>query len=277
MKTILLLFVCLLFATAAQDKKLKPEELAAKHLAALGTMEARAAAKTRVASGTTKVVNVLGGAGNVEGKGMMVSDGPKFRFGMNFPALDYPGEDMAFDGTRAATGFLREGRRSNLSVFLNSQPLVLKEGLLGGVLSTAWPLARLEQTQPRLDYRGLKKVDGRTLHEMNYRPRKGGGDVNVLLWFEPETFRHVRSSYSFEIGPRLGNGPNESSRGQESYYVLTETFDDFRAVDGLTLPHKYKMQLSVQTQLGSLLSDWTFEIRGISHKEQFDPQVFTIN
>jgi len=37
----------------------------------------------------------------------------------------------------------------------------LREGLLGGVLSAAWPLLRLAQQNPKLEYRGLKKMEGR--------------------------------------------------------------------------------------------------------------------
>ena len=277
MAIVLICLVGLLSAALAQEnKKLKPEELIARHLDSIGSAEARAAAKTRVASGSIKLVSRIGQAGNLSGDAMMVSAGPKLRYGMNFPAPEYPGEQMAFNGSRAATGFLPNGVRSNLSQFLNQQDLPLREGLIGGVLSTAWPLLRLEQTQPRLEYRGLKKVDGRQLHELGYRPRKGSSDLKVLLYFDPETFRHVRTQYNFEIGARLGLGPNESPKQQESHYVLTEDFDDFRPVDGLTLPHKYKLQLSVQTATGTLLNDWTFAVSRVSHKETFDEQIFTM-
>ena len=269
--------VCGVFSTvSAQDKKLKAEDLVAHHLEAIGSAEARAAAKTRVVSGSVKLVSRIGSVGNLDGQAMMVSAGTKLRYGMSFPAPNYPGEQMAFDGTRLSTGFLPNGVRSNLSLFLTQQEVPLKESLIGGVLATGWPLLRIEQQQPKLEYHGLKKVDGRPLHELAYRPRKGSADLKVLLYFDPETFRHVRTRYSFEIGARLGAGPNESGKQQESYYVLTEDFDDFRAVDGLTLPHKYKLQLSVQTALSSLLNDWTLEVSRISHKESFDDQVFTI-
>ena len=105
---------------------------------------------------------------------MMVSSGAKLRFGIKLPLNDYPGEDIAFDGAKAAAGLLPQGRRSLLSAFLSSQNLPLNEGLIGGTLSTAWPLLRMDKTQPKLDYRGLKKIDGRQLHEVGYRPRKVG-------------------------------------------------------------------------------------------------------
>lgn len=289
---------CLLSSTrpapaSAQDKKLTSEELIARHLDSVGTAEARSKASTRVASGDAKFIARLGGSANVDGQAMMVSSGAKLRFGIKFPLTDYPGEDMAFDGDKAATGLLPQGRRSQLSAFLSSQNPPLKEGLIGGTLSTAWPLLRLDKTQPKLDHRGLKKIDERQLHELSYRPRKGPGNLKVSLFFDPETFRHVRTRYSFEIGASIGTreAPNQNA---ESYYALTEDFDDFRAVDGLTLPHKYRLQMSVQGTSAAavasasptiqglpnnprtLLHDWTFTIKTVEHNTKIDDVIFVI-
>jgi hypothetical protein len=260
---------------SAQDKKLTAEGLVARHLESVGTAEARTKASTRVVSGDTKFVVRIGGAANVDGNAMMVSSGGKLRFGIKLPLNDYPGEDMAFDGAQAATGLLPQGRRSSLSAFLSSQNLPLREGLMGGTLSTAWPLLRLDQTQPKLDYRGLKKIDGRQLHEVGYRPRKGSGDLKVSLFFDPETFRHMRTRYNFEIGATIGTREN-SNQNTESYFTLTEDFDDFRAVDGLTLPHTYRMQFSREGRSGSALHDWTVTIKKIEHNTKIDDPVFVI-
>jgi hypothetical protein len=270
--------VCLLSSirsAQAQDKKLKPEELIARHLDSIGTAEARSKASTRVASGETKFIARLGGSANVDGQAMMVSSGAKLRFGIKLPLNDYPGEDIAFDGAKAAAGLLPQGRRSQLSAFFSSQNLPLNEGLIGGTLSTAWPLLRMDQTQPKLDYRGLKKVDGRQLHEVGYRPRKGSGDLKVSLFFDPETFRHVRTKYSYEIGAGIGTREN-SNMNTETYYNLTEDFDDFLAVDGLTLPHKYKMQFSAEGRGGSALLDWAVTIKKIDHNTKIDDLIFVI-
>src|SRR5215510_6398571 len=289
---------CLIYSiqsspASAQDKKLTAEVLVARHLESVGTAEARTKASTRVVSGETKFIARLGGSANVDGQAMMVSAGAKLRFGIKLPLNDYPGEDLAFDGAQAATGLLPQGRRSQLSAFFSSQNLPLREGLIGGTLSTAWPLLRLDQAQPKLDYRGLKKVDGRQLHEVGYRTRKGSNDLKVSLFFDPETFRHVRTRYSFEIGAAIGTREN-SNQNSESYYSLTEDFDDFRAVDELTLPHKYKLQLSIQgssaaaaasaspnaqgagANPASLLHDWTFTIKQIEHNTKIDDLIFVI-
>ncbi len=262
-------------SAAAQDKKMTADDLVARHLESIGNAEARVQAATRVASGTSKLIIRIGGAANTDGQAMMVSSGAKFRLGLKFGLADYPGEDMAFDGARTATGFLTQGRRSNLSVFLNSQNLPLREGLLGGALSTTWPLLRLDQSQPKLDYRGLKKVDGRQLHEISYRPRKGSTDLKVSLYFDPETFRHVKTKYGFEIGASIG-AREDPNQNPESHYSLTEDFDDFRAVNSLTLPHKYRLQYSAESKNGSALYDWSVTINQIAHNTKIDDEVFVI-
>ncbi|HWP44486.1 MAG TPA: hypothetical protein VNO14_14670 [Blastocatellia bacterium] len=262
-------------SSSAQDKSLKPEDLIARHLEAVGPAQARSAAKSRTVSGTVTLRLRVGGAGNLSGDAMMVSSGPRLRFGMRFPTIDYPREDMAYDGARAATGFLPKGGRSQLSAFLSQQDAPLKEGLLGGVLSTAWPLLRVEQQQPRLEYRGLKKIEGRELHEIGYRPRKGSSSLRILLHFDPETLRHVRTYYRFQIGASIGTREN-ANLNPESDYSLTEEFDDFREVDRLMLPHKYRLQVSVQSGTASALYDYSFEVSSISHTQTFDERIFSL-
>lgn len=260
---------------ASAQEKLTAEALVARHLSSIGEAEARARASRRVASGKATFFTRIGGAANLDGTAMMVSSSARMRFGMRFPVPEYPAEDLAFDGNRAATGLLPRGGRSPLSSFLSSQDLPLKEGLFGGVLSTAWALLRADKLQPRLDYRGLKKVDGRDWHELGYRARKGGGDLKVSLYFDPETFRHVRSRYSFEIAASIGTR-EASNANQESYFSLTEDFDDFRAVDGLALPHKYTIKYSGEGRGGTLLQEFTILLSAISHQQPIEDQIFTI-
>lgn len=264
-----------LFVRVSADEKMKPEELVAKHLDSIGSAEARTKAAARVASGPSQFFVRIGGAASLPGKAMFVSSGAKFRLGMQFQAVDYVGEDLAYDGNKASAGIQPQGGRSPLSLFATVQSMPLKEGLLGGVLSTAWPLLKLDQSQPRLEYRGLKKIDGRHLHELGFRPRKGSTDLKTFLFFDPETFRHVRTRYQYEVAAMIGTREN-SNQNQESYYSVTEDFDDFRAVESLTLPHKYKVQYNAQSGRATLIQEWTMTFDRISHNPKFDESVFTI-
>jgi len=260
---------------SGQGEKITGEQLVARHLESIGTKEARSAVTSRAASGRASMLIRLGGAANLEGTGMMASTQDKLRFGMRFTANDYVGEDMAFDGNQPSTGFQPQGKRSLLSQFLEAQPVILKEGLIGGVLSTAWPLGRMDKSQPKLDYRGLKKVDEIELHEVSYRAKKGSGDLKITLYFEPQLFRHVKSKYSYQVGAGIATR-EASNANSEIYYSLTEDFGNFRTVDGLNLPHKYKLAYSGEGRSASSLQEWTLIIDGISHKETIDSRVFTI-
>jgi hypothetical protein len=263
------------FDAVSAAQKMKPEELVAKHLDAIGSPEARTKVTARVASGSSNFIVNIGGAANLSGSAMFVSSGVRFRLGMRFPTPDYTGEDLGFDGQRAASALLPTGGRSPLSVFVTQQDALLKEGLLGGALSTAWPLLRLAQTQAKLDYRGLKKIDGKQLHELDYRPRKANAELKVLLHFDPATFRHVRTRYSFEIGASIGTR-EASNSNPESYVSLTEEFDDFRAVDGLSLPHQYRLQYSSEGRGPTTLRDWKIVFERVQHNPKIEDDLFTI-
>lgn len=263
------------WAAAAQEKKVDLPELLSRHLEAVGSPAARTAIKSRFAAGTVKFVSRMGSSGNLEGTVGVVSLNPKLRYSMKFPSQQYQGEQLAFDGKNLDVGVLQGGRRSALGLYMQQQDLPLKEGIFGGVLSTAWPLFR-DPIVARLDYKGIKKFDGRSLHVVGYRPQKGSPDLRVTLYFDPETFRHVRSEYEFQIGARMGVGPNQSTKIPESHYLLSEDFDDFRVVDGLTLPHRCKIQLSVQASLSNILIDWTLFFTQMTHNQPVEDNVFTL-
>ncbi|HYV03981.1 MAG TPA: hypothetical protein VFB82_05335 [Blastocatellia bacterium] len=275
----ILLNLCFLLVAAtagvAQEKSIEISELVSRHLDAVGPASARNAAKSRFASGTVKFVGRVGITSNLEGSVGFVSLRPKTRYSIKFPALQYPGEQMAYDGKNVDVGFLPAGQRSPLSLFIQQQDLPLKDGLIGGVLSTGWPLMK-DPVPARLDYKGTRKINGRLLHVVGYRQQKGSPDLKVTLFFDPETFQHIRTEYEFRIGARLGVGPNQSNVLQESIYLLTEDFEDFRKVDGLTLPYKCKMQLAVQASNSQLLMDWNISLGQIAHNQQIEDNVFTL-
>jgi len=267
--------VVLCTSASAQDKKLTVEELIAHHLDSIGSAQARGSAKNRLVTGPVKLISRVGTASNIDGQAAMASSGAKLRYSMRFASPQYTGEQIAFDGSKVLTGHLPNGQRSPLSLYLEQQSLPLRDGLLGGSLSTGWAMLRLDQLKPRLDYKGSKKIDGKQLHEVTYRAVKGSPDLKVSLFFDAANFQHVRTEYEFKVPARLGAGPNESTRFQEDYYKLTEDFDDFRAVDGLMIPRKYKIQLQLQTSTGSNLFDWNVAIEQVLHNQALDDQIFS--
>src|SRR4029079_3899018 len=124
--------------------------------------------------------------------------------------------------------------------------------------------------------KGTRKIDGKTLHMVGYKPQKGSPDLKVTLYFDPETFRHIRTEYEFQIGARMGVGPNQSTKIPESRYSLTEEFEDFRAVDGLMEPYKYKIQLSIQASMANTIVDWSISFNQIVLNQPVEDNVFTL-
>lgn len=287
----LILLFALLFAAPLPlvgADKMKPEELVAKHLASIGTPEALAAAKSRSVEGDVTMEVIVGGKGTLQGPASLISAGPRVKFRMTYNSPEYPGEEFTFDGEKAYTAMYQTGSRTKFAGFVLGQDAILKEGLLGGTLSTAWPLMDLSGHDAKLSYDGLKKVDGRQLHQLTYRPRKGGGDLTIRLYFEPETFRHVYSVYSMSIGAQIGvggaglgtlgpvgtSGEESSARQVVTRYTLEESFSDFGKVGDLTLPSSWKLKFTTETDRGTVILDCRVKAAKITNNPALPDDAF---
>jgi len=243
----------ILVSVAAVAENIKPEDVVARHLNSIGTPDARAAIKSRVVQGTLKMHILVGGGGDVTGTWGRVSELRQSNFVMRFAAGgDWHGEQFIFDGEH--TGFATattSHTRSVFAQFVSSQDFIVKEGLLGGELSTAWALQNIDQNRAKLQSIGSKKVDGRELIGLQYFS-KGSHDVQVRLYFDPQTFQHVLTVYILEIAPGMAREITESAYQHQNRYTIEEHFSDFQAVDGVTLPMHYHLQYTqeVQTQNG---------------------------
>lgn len=266
--TAVLFFTGFLAQPTAAGPKIKVEELLALHLQAIGLDAARNRVQNRLVEGPVTFVFRQGGMAKAIGDGTIVSEGPKLHILFRFPVQNYPKEDLLFDGTHTATGYLPGGQRSMLSLFLDTQFLPLRDGLLGGVLSTAWPLLHVDRSRPVLEYRGTKKMGGRPVHEMRYRSSQGSTDLKVTLYFDSESYRHVRTLYRMEAPTMMGS--------QGNYDLLIEDFSDFREIDGWTLPHQYRLEYSRISGQSSRIQEWTMTISKINPNQPTDNQTFTL-
>jgi hypothetical protein len=138
-----------------------------------------------------------------------------------------------------------------------SHDKVFAEGLIGGTLSSAWPLLDLATRGPKLQYAGTEKVDGRQAHKLRYLPRDGG-DLKITIFIDAENFHHLRTEYERVIAAPMGGTPGESASQREMRYQLVEDFRDFKTEGGLTLPHAYTIQYSVFKLNNPISLDWTF-------------------
>ena len=294
-------------SSAATEVKL--EDILAGHLASMGDAATRAAAKSRVFEGTTQFKVVAGGAGkSTDGQTVIVSEEHKVQLMMKFPNSNYHGERIICDGNKVGVATATDAQnRSNFGTFVYIQDIILRDGLLGGELSTAWPLLDIDQRKPKLSYEGLKTIDGKQLYEVRYKPKKGQ-DVEIRLYFEPESFHHVLTVYTLSIRAQLGKGgevnslavPELSSGGQvdrptmaiqgtvsadaaqasnqqETRYRVEERFSEFKTADGLTLPNHYTIHFTQELQGGkTTVLDWDTSATRIIENISVDAKNFQV-
>jgi len=261
----------------AGDSVPKPEELVARHLDSIGSAEARAVVKDRVVQGTAAYRILVGGGGKAEGKTGLVSEGHKLRFLLKLPYIDYRGESIAFNGNAVGVAFANANQtRSPFASFISTQDVILRDGLLGGVLSTAWPLLDMGDRKAKLIVEGLKKVDGRQLYQVRYEPAKHAEAV-INLFFEPDTFRHVKTVYSISVANNVGATITETSKLLPERTTLEERFSDFKTVDRLTLPTHWNLQFTRELPNGSTsVSEWDLKEDQITNNMGLDPRNFEV-
>jgi hypothetical protein len=270
----LTLFIPLQSAFMAGEK-LKPEEIINKHLEAIGSQDVRTNAQSRVILGVASSTLQVGGNGKIDGGAVMASEGAKNLIGMTFDAPIYPHDKMAFDGKDFTVSSLKPGVRSSLGKFLLTYNTIFREGLMGGTLSTSWPLLDLAIKSPKLEYGGVKKVNGREAHQIKYRPRKDAG-LEITLFFDKETFQHIQTQYQKVFTSLVADQPGITDKRGQSLLKLVEEFSDFKAENGLTLPHNYKLKLTIETENTSYYQDWDLNLTKFVFNRPLDAKEFVV-
>jgi hypothetical protein len=277
------LFVAPLFLTnattgsARAEDKMRSEEVVAKHLESIGTEAARAEARSRIVVGTSRAVfKARNNAGAIEGRTVMASENNKVLFGMGFDNPDYIGEKFGFDGKKFTVGYLKPGTRSTLGSFILIHDTVFKEGLMGGTLSAAWPLLNVGERKSRLEYAGTDKIGDLSVHKLRYMPNKGS-DLQISLFFDAKTFRHVRTQYDRVAGARFSaGGVDNQAVMRSSRYRMVEDFSDFKTEGKLTLPHIYKLQLEIENTNGTSVHKWDMNLGQFAFNQPVEEKSFNV-
>ncbi len=244
-----------LISVSAFSQKLKPEEILAKHLDSIATSEIRSANKNRIIVGDADIRFITPKNIPVIGRLVLASSKEKNFFGIVSNSINYPSEKFSFDGKKSKVGFVKDGRRSVLGNFVVSNTVSLEESLLGGALSTSWALLNWDSKKVKLTSEGTKKIDGKEAYAIGYGAKS---DFDITLYFDKETFRHIRTEYKRTSSAGIGNDPTQSSRFNETRFKITEDFSDFKNEKGLTLPHKYRINYSIIGQNGTTEIQWDF-------------------
>jgi hypothetical protein len=265
----------------AADDKFQAGDFVKEHLNSIGPEQARDAVKNRGAGGTVIFELVTGGTEHQEGKEMLVSEGDKLVSLFDLPNHHYPGERFVSNGKKVYVAETAASVHSALGEFVMVHNEILTEGLWGGTLSTAWALAHIDERRAKLEDRGLKKVDGRDLHRVDYLPKKPT-DLQIELYFEPDTFRHVMTVYSAETSPSMSHSRSDNLRQGEKHYRLEERFADFKTLDNLSLPSRWTIQFSSDAagRYAAHSDNKTYEFdvteTAISDNIQVNPQNFEV-
>jgi hypothetical protein len=258
------------------DEKMKAEDVVAKHLDSIGSTEDRAAVKTRVIIGVSRYVRRGPGGGTTDGRAVLASENEKQMLGMKFGVPGYDVETVGFDGKDLTVGYVAPGVRSPLASLVRNHESIFKHGLLTGTLSSSWPLPGLNDEKAKLRYSGIKKIDGVNLHQLKYQPRKGS-DMEVSLFFDSETFRHVRTEYTRVVAANIGTGGVDSSAAQrETRNKLVETFGDFRKEANLMLPHDYRIKLEISGGV-EIRDEWTLTLTNFVFNQPIDQRDFVVD
>jgi hypothetical protein len=276
---------------------MKPEDVVARHLDSIGTADTRAAAKSRIVQGTAQFKMRVGGAGELQGTSALVSEGRKSVLMIKLANNDYHGEQFVTDGDKVSVVATTANHKwSDFGEFVRSQNQIVREGLMGGTLTTSWVLLNPGKNKPQLTYDGEKKTDGRPAYQLTYHSKEKD-DLTIHLFFDSETYRHIMTTYSITLASGFGsfvpslsdqaglttpsNAPGadvtQSSKQKETRYMIEERFTDFKTTDGLTLPTKYVIHFTEELQNGTTkLYEWDLTADEVSNNRSLDPRNFQV-
>ncbi|HEU4510632.1 MAG TPA: hypothetical protein VFR78_20550 [Pyrinomonadaceae bacterium] len=273
-----ILCLALLFniSVAPVDDKIRVEDVVLKHLEAIGTDQARRSGRSRIVAGSSMMNLRTGGRGNVSGPALIASHEKKVLLKAEFTSASYPFEKLGFDGRKFAARQFAPGSRSPLAQFFMSHDVIFSEGLIGGVLSSAWPLLNISEREPKVQYIGTEKIKGRQAHKVRYTPRSGG-ELKITMYFDAESLNHLRTDYERVVPASMGATPGESASQRETRYKLVEDFSDFKREGDLTLPHTYNIQFTIFQTTNPLALDWTITLSRFTFDYPIEVKEFAVD
>jgi hypothetical protein len=269
---LLLAFCCCAPVNAAVD--LKADEIIAKHVQSLGKPGMLSGLTTLIAAGPSEFTSV-NPAVKGGGKAMVVSDPGNLYFIIKLNSKEYPFEKIGMFKGKVEIPLVNNGARGLLGAFLMEHSKVVSDGLFGGVMSHRWPFLTADSRISQLRKVGDKKVGGKAAYVLEYLPSgSGSGEFSVRLFFDAETFRHVRSEYRREIPiktPTFG----QMNQLADSKLSLTEDFSDFKDVDGVMLPHKYLVSFQANSNAAMFQNTWGINVSNYYFNQKLAPDFFT--
>ena len=263
------------FSTAVKAQKITVEEIVAKHLDSIGAKEKRDAVKNRFAVGTSRFESKLPSR-KTAGKAIVVSDANNLFFVASFASQEYPAEKIGSFADKVSLPYITSGNRSPLGAFIADHSKILSDGLLTGSISNMWILLNQQNKKGKFDFAGTKKIDGRRMYVLEYFPTNSSTQFTVRLFLDAENFQHARTEYRRTLDPKNATfGVLGEQTGVK--IELTEIFGDFKNIDGLTLPHSYKLQYLTDSNSGVYEYNWGITINEYFFNQKLEANFFTFD
>ena len=270
-----LCFLMMAVTCAAQDNaKMKPEEIVAKHLAAIGTPEMLASVSSRIIAGKSQARDVKATITTVAGQSVLASTKDQSLLKMKFnvvDASDYSREEIIFDGKKVNAPFITESQRSALGSFLFSYSEIVKQGLFGGSLNATWALLDAKSKISKFIYEGKEKISGKEVYVLRCVPR-GGSALTIKLYFDAQTFQHVRTTYYQVITSPITTA--DQGLVSETRYKLEEDFSAYKKISGLTLPTNYKINYTIETPSRLNQFEWLLKFSQFTYNQELKSELF---
>ena len=273
-----LVYVSNSFTGFAQTQELTVEEILRRHSDAVGNEKDRTATGNRVAIGVSDFVLSLP-ASHSAGKVLFASDSRNAMLISSFDLLEYPFEKVGYFRGKIEVPFITPGTRSPMGSYLLLNDNLFSERLFGGVISSSWRLFDASSAFERIRLGGPKKVNGKQCYVLRFTPKlAASADSSIEIFIDTKTFRHLRTEYKQKI-PDKNAYPTTYIGNQtgENINTLTEDFDDFRAVQGLTLPFKYTVKLLLNSRAATKDFRWTFTFSEYRLGQNFGEDFFTFD
>jgi len=273
--SVALVIVCLA-TSMASAADLKPQEIISRHLDAVASKEKRDGITSLMAIGASEFESttpqIKGG-----GRAVVVSNPDNLFFVMSLNSKEYPFEKIGYFSGKLSIPFVSPGMRSLLGAFIADHEKILSDGLFGGVLSLRWPMLETGKPRGKFSFAGTKKVDGEKFHVMDFNVSGGGSpEFTIQVFFDAETFHHVRTEYKYEVFPRDAVFGQQNRRASGRLFV-TERFSEFKNVDGYNFPHVYRIDFESNGNTGAQRNSWGIRVDKWSINQKLAPDFFTFD
>ena len=270
------LSLTLIFVASALGQKMTVDELVSKHRDSIGSKEKLASIKERVALGISEFESKLPSK-KTNGKAVVASRGDDYMFLVSLNSQEYPFEKIGYFSKRVSLPWVTSGTRSPLGAFIAEHEKMLTNGLFTGAISGAWAFLDPELNGAKTKIAGKRKVNDREAYALEFWPKgMDSAEFTVMLYFDTETFRHVRTEYRHTINPKQDTFGTLGRQGGVRQSLI-ETFGDFKTVDGLTLPYKYDAHYTTESNSGTYEFFWRLTLQQHLANPNLDPNFFTFD